>query len=434
MRAAAGLLWLAVAALGAGVRPATAQDHQDTCFRCHRIIDERRFSDPVREYVNDIHYAKGFGCIACHGGDSRVLGPGAKDRAKGYIGIPAREDIPALCGRCHSDPRYMKRFNPSLRVDQVAEYETSVHGQRLFQLGDPNVATCTSCHTAHSIRLPSDPASSVHPTRVAETCGGCHADTTYMASYDIPTDQLVRYRASVHNEMMEDGDLSSPTCNDCHGNHGAAPPEVEWIGATCGQCHASQQDLFEASAHAPAFLQLGRPGCAGCHGNHEIHATNDDLLGLGPDSYCGECHSAGEPEGAATLEMRGLLQRLIVDRQRADSLLHHAEEAGLEVSQALFELEDATNALVRARTTTHAAVVDSVRARVDEGIEVTEAGWARGLAAFSDLRVRRVGLAVSSVIIVLLIAGIVMKIRAWEEGQEPDGPEDPLEEEKNGGL
>lgn len=404
------------------VRPGaslTSQAQRNTCFRCHRVIDERRYSDPVREYVNDVHYAKGFGCIACHGGDSRALGPAAKDRAKGYIGTPARDEIPGLCARCHSDARFMKRYAPSMRIDQLSEYRTSVHGQRLFELGDPNVAVCTSCHTAHSIRPPSDPASSVHPTSVARTCGGCHADATYMAAYDIPTDQLDEYHASVHFQAMEDGDLSAPTCNDCHGNHGAAPPEVEWIGNTCGQCHSAQQQLFDSSPHPVAFLRLGRPGCAGCHGNHAIETTEDAMLASGERSLCADCHAAGEPEAEAAGRMHALIERLKRSREEADSLLAEAEAAGLEVSQAQFELEDATNAIVMARTSTHAATVDSVEARVEEGLQITARAMERAGGAFTDLRIRRIGLAVSSGIIVVLIVGIVMKIREYEGGTGP---------------
>ena len=40
-------------------------------------------------------------------------------------------DIPAYCGKCHSDANLMKKFNPSLRVDQESEYYTSVHGKLL---------------------------------------------------------------------------------------------------------------------------------------------------------------------------------------------------------------------------------------------------------------------------------------------------------------
>ena len=402
-------------------------EQQNSCFRCHRVIDERRFSDPVREYVRDVHFEEGLGCVVCHGGDSTVLDRRrAKDRTKGYIGTPNRQDIPQLCGRCHSDARFMKRYNPSLRIDQAAEYATSVHGQRLFELGDDHVATCTSCHTAHSIRPPSDPSSSVHPLRVAETCGNCHADTTYMSGYDIPQDQLSEYRTSVHWKAMdEDGDLSAPTCNDCHGNHGAAPPEVEWIGSVCGQCHVVQQDLFESSSHPASFIQLGKPGCVGCHDNHGIHETSDEMLGTGSRSVCIECHEPDDPEGEAAAGMRAMIEQLKVQRARSDSMLERAEDAGLEVSQARFELEDATNAIVLARASTHSASVDSVRARVEEGLAITSKAWERGEGAFRDLRVRRIGLAVSSLIILVLIAGIVLKIRDFEgkRGSAPGADE-----------
>lgn len=402
-------------------RPAAAQDDQNTCFRCHRIIDEVRLSAPAREYPGDVHYAKGFDCTACHGGDSRALGPAAKAPGTGFIGVPTHGEIPDLCGRCHSDGLFMRRFNPSPRIDQLAEYRTSVHGQRLFGLGDPRVATCTSCHTPHSIRPPSDPESSVHPPRVAATCGACHADTAHMEGYDIPTDQLAQYRQSVHWKAMDEGgDLSAPTCNDCHGNHGAAPPEVESVGNVCGQCHSAQQDLFATSAHAAAFVELGRPGCAGCHSNHAISETSDDMLALGTGAVCGECHTAAEWEGKTAVAMHGYLELLKRERERSDSLLARAEEAGLEVSQARFELEDATNAIVRARASTHSASLDSVRIRVEDGLKITGNAQARGQAAFRDLRIRRLGLAVSSAIIVLLIAGLVMKIREVERKTPPD--------------
>lgn len=401
---------VAVALVASG--SALAQDTVESCIRCHRVIDEERYSDPVREYESDVHAAFGFGCVACHGGNGRALGPAAKDRSMGYIGIPARQEVPELCGRCHSDGRFMRRFDPSFRVDQVSEYRTSVHGQRLFELGDPNVAICTSCHTAHSIRPPSDPRSPTHPLEISETCGGCHGDPDYMAEYDIPTDQLDRYHESVHYEMLtEGGDLSAPTCNDCHGNHGAAPPEVEWIGRVCGTCHAAEDELFESSAHPDAFARLGKPGCAGCHGNHAIERAGDALLGLDEGSVCGECHVRDEPEGEATLVMRALIDSLKREMHGADSLLVAAEHAGMEVSNAQFELEDARSALVRARTITHAASADSVRNHVEKGLEVAWAGIESGRGAFGELRFRRLGLAVSSLIIVVLIGAIVIKIR-----------------------
>lgn len=420
-----------VGALGTGGEAGFAQE-VDSCVRCHRIIDEPRYSDPVRAMEADVHMARGFGCADCHGGNPNVLGKSrAKDRAFGYVGVPRGTGIIEMCGRCHSDPVFMRQYDPDARVDQVVRYRTSVHGQRLFGLRDPKVATCASCHTAHAIRPPSDPASSVHPLVVADTCGGCHADTSYMRPYEIPTDQVDEYHDSVHwAAMVEADDLSAPTCNDCHGNHGAAPPEVASVEFVCGQCHSAQQELFDVSVHRAAFDSLGTPGCAGCHGNHAIHATADVMLGRGDDSVCLACHDLDDEAGAAALHMLSLLDSLKLEVARADSILEEAGEAGMEVSQAQFELEDARSSLIRARATTHAAVVDSVATQVGAGLEVAEASFGRGLDAFRELRVRRLGLAVSSIIILILVGGLVVKIRRlerrrpttatsrWEEGED----------------
>src|SRR3970282_2498972 len=107
----------------------------------------------------------------------------------------------------------------------------------------------------NSIRPPSAPASSGPPLRVARTCGACHADATTMAGYKIPTDQLAKYTESVHwKTMSAKGDLSAPTCNDCHGNHGAAPPGISWVGNVCSQCHATMGQFFRESRHAQTFV------------------------------------------------------------------------------------------------------------------------------------------------------------------------------------
>jgi hypothetical protein len=99
------------------------------------------------------------------------------DPAKGFLAKPGREQVAEFCGRCHSNAEFMRRYNPSIRVDQVAEYASSVHGRRLTGLGDPKTATCVSCHPAHSIRPPTDPLSSVNPLNVPATCARCHADS-----------------------------------------------------------------------------------------------------------------------------------------------------------------------------------------------------------------------------------------------------------------
>ena len=83
----------------------------------------------------------------------------------------------------------------------MTEYATSWHGRRLRERGDPNVATCASTvGTPHPAAV--RPNSTVHPLKVADTCGRCHADAKVMGGYKTATDQLAKYKASVHWKTM----------------------------------------------------------------------------------------------------------------------------------------------------------------------------------------------------------------------------------------
>ena len=237
-----------------------------------------------------------------------------------------------------------------------------------------------------------------------------------MAEYPIPTNQRERYERSIHWEMMSvEGDLSAPTCNDCHGNHGAAPPGVSWVGNVCGQCHSVMADNFARSRHAQTFAMLGVPGCATCHQNHEIVRASDEMLGLGEGAVCARCHSEGDPGGQAATLMRSLVDSLETAFKAADSILALAEVAGMEVSEAQFQLGNANNAAVQARASMHAFSVESVREDVQGGLEITSAGFLRGQEALGELQFRRTGLAISVTIIVFLIAGLLLRIRQLEQ-------------------
>jgi Cytochrome c3 len=392
-----------------------AQQQADSCSTCHLAMGVDRLTKPVQQFKDDIHAAKGFGCVSCHGGDATSPGIEAMDRAKGYIGKPTPTQVIEVCGHCHSDARFMRQYNPSLRVDQVTEYYTSVHGRRLKELKDPKVATCASCHIPHSIRPPSDSRSSVYPLRVADTCGSCHANAEYMAPYKIPTDQLAKYKKSVHWKMMTSkGDLSAPTCNDCHGNHGAAPPGISWVGNVCGQCHPVNAELFSKSPHGQLFVQMGIPGCATCHSNHEILETSDAMLGVGDKAVCGNCHTPQDKGGQTAVAMRNSIEKLRTDYETAHAVLSKAEDAGMEVSQALFELNGAKTALVKARASIHGFNLNGVNAEVKPGLEISDKARARGVRALDELQFRRKGLAVSALIILALVVGLIMKIRQME--------------------
>ena len=139
--------------------------------------------------ANDLHWKKGLRCHDCHGGSPTL------DNFKNHRDDPtfrsarSRELIPTLCGHCHSDIAYMRKYNPSARTDQEAEYWTSGHGRRLKASiegkkpeADPAVATCVDCHGGHGILAVKDSNSPVEPTHVAKTCARCHTDEKRMAN------------------------------------------------------------------------------------------------------------------------------------------------------------------------------------------------------------------------------------------------------------
>src|SRR4029079_10347136 len=127
----------------------------------------------------------------------------------------------------------------------------------------------------------------------------------YMQSYGIPHDQYSRYKTSVHAKALyERQDLSAPTCTECDGTRGAAPPGLASVANVCGQCHVRQATLFAASPHKLTFdaMQVGE--CIACHSNHAIQTPGDEMLGVGEKSVCNSCHGQGEDGVAVTGKMR----------------------------------------------------------------------------------------------------------------------------------
>ena len=374
--------------------------------------------DPARSIKNDVHLSRGLSCNDCHGGDpTKDDKDAAKDPTKGYLGRPRITDIPAFCGKCHNDANFMKRFNPALRVDQEKEYSTSVHGQ-LLKTGNAKVATCISCHGVHGIRAVSDALSSVYPSNVAETCAKCHSEAGRMAEFKIPTDQYTKYKSSVHAKALYDRqDLTAPTCNDCHGNHGAAPPGIASVANVCGQCHARQAELFQASAHKVAFDNMGFGECIKCHSNHDIAAPTDELIGTGEKSVCISCHKPGENGFLVAGQMRSTIDDLLARIQRSEEILDRAERAGMEVSRPKFDLREAIDGVTHARVLIHTSSTAEVDKVIAPAVAVTTKTYQAGQDALAELNYRRKGLVVSLFFILFLAVLVYLKLKQIERRQ-----------------
>jgi hypothetical protein len=389
----------------------------NSCLECHSALDPPQ-QVTQEHFAQDIHTQKGLSCVSCHGGDPTKSDMDAMSKSAGFRGKPARKDIPSLCGKCHSDGTYMRQFNPSLRTDQLAQYQTSVHGQRLAK-GDPKVAVCTDCHGVHGLRPASDTRSKVHPTNVAVTCSRCHADAAYMKGYSIPTDQFAGYSASVHHEALAvRGDLSAPTCTTCHGNHGAAPPGVGSIQNVCATCHVFQAQLFEKSPHKAAFQAASLPGCVTCHSNHRIARPTDAMLGTGAQSVCTNCHTAGDAGYQAAEQFQQQIAKLEAAVKRSDEILGRAESDGMEVSQAQLEQDQARDALTKARVTIHGFNPASLQEGIAAGLKITDKTHQEGAAALVERDYRRKGLGVSLFFIVMVLIALRFYIRSIERSRK----------------
>ena len=419
------LLLLALTAASATLAAAqTASTTVNECVSCHAGLPDSRLSAPAAAFSEDVHRRSGFTCVDCHGGDpSATDKQRAKAPATGFRGAPHGPAQIATCARCHSDAVLMRRFAPSQRVDQAAEYAVSVHGKRLAA-GDTKVATCASCHGAHGIRVASDAKSPVFPTNVSATCATCHANPAHMAGYKGPdgaplsTSQRADYERSVHfTALTKANDLSAPTCNDCHGNHGAAPPGVDAVANVCGTCHAVFATKFAVSKHAPVFEK----GCVECHGNHAVPVPSDAMLGTAQDAVCATCHTDAEDPGfAGATKMRAEIERLKGAVANVSGLIERVRLSGMEVTDEELALGEARNRLVLARTEVHAFDAATLAPVVAEGHTMLTGIERAGHEALRELQFRRRGLAASMGAILIVVVALALKIRRLDKREGPD--------------
>jgi hypothetical protein len=174
----------------------------------------------------------------------------------------------------------------------------------------------------------------------------------------------------------------------------------------CGNCHATQAELFEGSTHASHFRDLETPPCTTCHNHHAILATSDEMLGTGERGACSTCHTPGDHCDEATKVMKAGLTRLSARTQDARDLLAEARRTGMDVELSTFDLAGADDALVRARVEIHALSEEQLQKVVDDGIEIADDVVKAAQSKLDEYQYRRWGLAVAAAML-LLFAGLL---------------------------
>jgi hypothetical protein len=154
-----------------------------------------------------------------------------------------------------------------------------------------------------------------------------------------------------------------------------------------------------------------------CHSNHDVMKTSDAMVGTTDNAVCLNCHgpnTAGYQKAAA---IRASLDGLRGDVQRTTEILDQAEKAGMEVSQAKFELRGASDALLKTRAAVHLFDPAAVKKLTDEGVQIANKMYAKGAQAMEDLRFRHRGLWIAVGIILVAIVGLVLKIKEIDRRQ-----------------
>lgn len=403
---------------------------ESSCINCHLSSEWVSDTTIAAAFVSsDIHRNRGLGCEDCHGGDPKkgfLEGDAelAMDPAKGFKEPPGRLGIPEFCGGCHADIEYMKKYNPKLPTDQLKLYRTSIHGKTLYGKKDTKVAVCTDCHGVHGILPSSDSRSKVYHNNIPGTCKNCHSNESYMKGYkykgkQIPTDQYDEYSKSIHGQLvLEKGDESAPACNNCHGNHGATPPNLASVSAACGECHANNRDFFNSSPHKIPWKEMGIPECEQCHGNHDIKAATDDLLGVSEGAVCLDCHDENSAGYKTAMEMSMSIDSLKYSIESAEKAAEEAERKGVEGGQAKFDLGAAKDDLTRVRSVVHTFNYEQVSEITRKGMKVSEEVRQTAKASLADILTRQIGLAISLVVIIFIAIMIRLKIKHLDKNTD----------------
>ncbi|MFQ5797195.1 MAG: cytochrome c3 family protein [Bacteroidota bacterium] len=394
----------------------------ERCAQCHSDAEYMKAFNPAiatdqfSGYTASVHGRNTIAggerlvqCTTCHGVHNILPVRDPRSQVS-----PAK--VVRTCVRCHGDATFMRQYNPALPVDQLEKYKTSEHGRRWLR-GDGKAAQCVSCHGNHDILPASDVRSSVYAINLPSTCSKCHGNADYMKEYGIPTNQFRRFSESVHGKkLLEERDVSAPSCNDCHGNHGAVPPGVQSISNVCGTCHALNAKLFAGSPHKKAFDEGGIPECEVCHGNHYVFPPTRDMLGVDEKAICSDCHypSGTSQAYSVAAAMRMLVDSLSRQEEEARRLLEEAEQKGMEVSESRFHLRAVRQAVIESRTVLHSFDLEKYRGVITRGLVVGKGVTGEAQEAIEEYYFRRIGLGISTLIITVLAVAIYLRIRRIE--------------------
>lgn len=264
------------------------------CGQCHQDA-QKHFADSAHGKALVANAPDAPDCLTCH------KKPVARLDATQPASVELKLAQAELCQSCHvSKPTVAGQ---TLRgTNFVASFDQSVHGAALHK-GKADAATCTDCHGAHEMNRAIAQGSKVNKINQAETCAKCHEETAH------------EFSGSVHAVALKKGNLDSPVCTDCHGEHSirahtdplSPVHERNVAQQVCATCHASLKltqkygmssrafQTFSDSYHGLAVRggSVEVVNCASCHSTHGIKSHLDPTSTVHKSNLvqtCGQCH------------------------------------------------------------------------------------------------------------------------------------------------
>ena len=283
----------AVARVKSAAFPFTPAQQAESCGRCHQSVRDQ-FLASAHGRALAAGRKEAPACLDCHRQPVARL-PGEKVR------LELKLTQTRLCESCH-----LKKAAVSdetlLGTRFVASFERGVHGAALGR-GVVEAANCVDCHGSHEMNQAMVAGSRVHKSHLPETCAKCHQA------------QTAEYNVSVHAVALRRGNLDSPICTNCHGEHEilahtnpASPVYARNVAQqVCASCHASVRLTKKYGLAADSFQTFSdsyhglavRGGavevvnCASCHSSHAIKSHLDPTSTIYKDNLaatCGQCH------------------------------------------------------------------------------------------------------------------------------------------------
>ncbi|MBW2619419.1 MAG: hypothetical protein JRC92_11150, partial [Deltaproteobacteria bacterium] len=190
--------WLAVGIIMLLLPASALAQADEDCLGCHQAsstVSVRQVNGA--EFQASVHGQAELACLDCH-----LVSDQASHQELAEV-------TPVACGECHDKENF--------------------HGREA-----PQPTGCADCHSSHGIFAAADPRSTLHPARLAQTCGACHPGQAGRGGL---WPALLSFRIKGHPKADLAQDYSENRCLDCHQGR-AAHHETELLPkAGCQTCH-----------------------------------------------------------------------------------------------------------------------------------------------------------------------------------------------------